>query len=196
MTRFSTYPRTCGKCGVKYGNRNSFFVHTKNGTCGKREALNTQRATTNQNTTIINNNYNAPDNAAEMKALEEKVKQLELQNQILEASSKNPLPLSNEDCGYIYVVRTKHASDLRVSVHKVGVTSQLKQRVPQYPFGAELIFCHKYEKAKKKELRLHQFLHSDDCNDVKARPDFGTEFYEADIYVLIKTIERFMDGSE
>lgn len=189
------YPRTCVSCGTVYKNKSSYYVHLKHGTCKKRQDDRPPGSANQNNTTIINNNttYNAPDNAAEMKALEEKVKQLELQNQILEAASKSPLPLSNEDCGYIYVVRTKHASDLRVSVHKVGATSQLKQRVPQYPFGAELMFCHKYEKAKKNEARLHQFLRSDDCHDVKARPDFGTEFYEADIYVLIKTILKFMD---
>lgn len=197
MSHKKIYPRKCESCGTLYKNKSSYYVHLKHGTCEKRQ--DDLRSAIQTAATIINNTnntYNVPDNAEEMKALQEKVKQLQLKNQILEASSKDPLPLSNEECGYIYVVRTKHASDLRVSVHKVGVTSQLKQRVPQYPFGAELVFSHKYENAKKKEARLHQYLRSDECNEVKARPDFGTEFYEADVYILIKTIMKFIDGCE
>lgn len=192
MGRLSMYPKVCDKCGTKYSNRQSFHVHSKNGTCEKQTKM--KSVTSNQNaTTIINNNtYNAPNNADEVQLLQEQIKELQIQNQILTSSSKDPLPLSNERCGYIYVVRTKHASDLRVSVHKVGVTAQLKQRVPQYPCGAELMFCHKYEDAKKKEILLHKHLRSDDCNNIDARLDFGSEFYECDIYYLIESIMNFM----
>ena len=42
MARLSLYPRVCDDCGVKYSNRRSYHVHSKSGTCQKRQDLQAQ----------------------------------------------------------------------------------------------------------------------------------------------------------
>ena len=127
--------------------------------------------------------------------MELKIEQLQLDNAALLQGTKRPLPLSDERSGYIYIIRTKHASDMHVPIYKIGFTKNIFQRVRQYPKGAKLMFAQMYSDAREKEYRLHQFLHSLQCkqqHNIVSRSDYGSEYYESDLQNLINTVHEVL----
>lgn len=149
--------------------------------------------------TIVNNiktqnitNNNAPIQQTindEVKALQVKIEQLELQNSAYKSLLNNELlPLLGAEDEYIYVLQERIAMELLIPVYKVGITGDIHKRSGQYAKGSKLLFCRVIKCARTKETSLHAHLRM----AFKARPDFGREYIEGDINLILNKVLTFL----
>lgn len=186
------YPRTCDACGSTYSYDSGFAKHRTNGRCVRKQQAVTSASVYTPSDTTINTVVNVKVNENDrVRQLEEHISQLQAQNEILRASTSDvTLPLTNADCLHIYVVQTRHAMEMKLSVYKVGVTQNIVGRTQQYPKKSIVLFSQKYPNARIREPLLHKALKAQP--QFKSRSDWGREYYEGDVHEIIEFVSTYM----
>lgn len=193
MARKSLYPRKCLDCLQTYNERTSYSRHIRSGACDKARWLkrlpkHTPIAPQENKTTVIIKNSTPVSSREEIKSLRQQLTLLEEKCEALQKFHEAPKSYPFLEADAIYIVRTRHALDARLSVYKIGFSTKVAKRALQYPKGSQLLFVIAIEGGQTTEAALHKDLRSETFESLKPRTDFGNEYYECDIKLLIQYV--------
>lgn len=90
--------------------------------------------------------------------------------------------------GYIYIVHTREFINLNKNIYKIGRTKNILNRIKNYPKGSEYLFVTTSfdEIAREKEI-----INCFKLNFIQKK-EFGTEYFEGDIYKMIFLIKKII----
>lgn len=172
MAKRYNYPRACQMCETTYQSHNAYTNHKKTGAC---------KDVANQKT----------------EGLRKEITELKAENALLKAE-KMPLPLMKESDEFIYIIQDPRAIQKHECVYLVGVisdTSGCLEGYPIVPITGRLFYARRYAHARLREPELQECL-MDMQKEFTARKDYGSDYYEGDIFALIDAITNIMDDEE
>lgn len=170
------YPRTCDACGGTYANDGNFSRHRTKGCCARKQHEKQQ--------TVASDSVHTANDTTINTVVNVKV------NETANLPNDETHPFSSSDCLHIYVVETRHAMEMKLSVYKVGVTKSIIDRSQQYPKQSRVLFSQVYPNARSRETLLHRAMRSQP--QFKIRTDWGREYYEGNVHEIIEFVSTFM----
>ena len=171
-------PYTCIRCGYKVKHKSCMIKHfySRQKIC---PAIANEIELTNELKEYILNNriYKIPKEKKEIKAsITEKFAEISLNNNL------------DVDKGSIYIMYTRACKNGDEGVYKIGKTGDYIKRQGQYTKGGEMIFVANVNNRHESE----NLLKAGFCKEFKQRRDYGTEYYEGDIFEMVLLLKDIL----
>ena len=130
---------------------------------------------------ILNNRrYRIPHVKKEKKEIKASITE-----KFAEISMNNNLDV---DKGSIYIMYTRACKNGDEGVYKIGKTGDYIKRQSQYTKGGEMIFVANVNNRHESE----NLLKAGFCKEFKQRRDYGTEYYEGDIFEMVLLLKDIL----
>jgi hypothetical protein len=97
-----------------------------------------------------------------------------------------------ENIGYIYIIQEREFYNLSKDIYKIGRTSNIMNRFKDYPKNSNYCYFRQTNKFIIDEKELINIFK----NNFIQRKDIGTEYFEGNLYSMIKTINNYYDNTD
>lgn len=186
----SMYPRCCNRCGKTYKSKETYYKHKKAKRCerhvdDKTPIIHAESKIVINDMTEILREENAK--------LNEKLAQLEITNsnvlqevEQLKRMMPNNVKIRQPLDEIIYILETRHCFECQLDVFKIGRCFKIEQRKLGYPKGSRVVAQFACRNSKELEQTVLTALRA----TFKQRKDFGAEYFEAPLHLLIAKVSE------
>lgn len=95
---------------------------------------------------------------------------------------------AQQNCSYLYIVHEREFIRHHIEVYKVGYTSNLSQRMCQYPKGSIALMMVAVPRSKAQTAEAMLLAACRKAAQLKQRRDIGAEYFEGPIAVIMELV--------